>query len=528
MEPRCYDMLGLHRNASEVEVRSAYRRRALATHPDKGGTAIAFRAVVAAFEVLSTIVSRLAYDKELQDSGSSDGLLSAEWPAASKEASLKAPKKRRAHRSEVSFAESSSSFQAGNDGEQRDQSVEVLLRDLLAMAVEGWNERLSQASTPVVQAAAERLSVFERHNSSGQAGQEPGDTRPEKASDPGGLGRTTRRKRQAKEEDPNSDASTDSLDEETLQLAIGDIDDDDSFGKAVESEDILPPSASRRPLRSINIRGVYCRGNKGYGAAAYLHGFVMLSPQLDSLDEAIDFHTYLLRIRQRVKQGLAGEMTFEELIQEEVSALQAERQSSSLEPLQLSYMAVMPDGKNNLNSPCTRVLDKALRFWAQLRPLKAIRKRSLRLAAFQALLLEMRAEALEERTQLRELKAKRQRIYRFLRRALQHRLARDTAVLKKLWGVNELPCGIELCPVAEATMLCATLDLKDGSKLWGPPRKCLRQAVQERTELLRLQGRAGDEAVQVEAAYREADAMAALFLEQHPNASPNLRPSPSL
>lgn len=39
-------------SATDSEIRSAYRRRALSTHPDKGGSPEAFRAVVFAFETL--------------------------------------------------------------------------------------------------------------------------------------------------------------------------------------------------------------------------------------------------------------------------------------------------------------------------------------------------------------------------------------------------------------------------------------------------------------------------------------------
>eukprot|EP00927_Polykrikos_kofoidii_P010333 TRINITY_DN14367_c0_g5_i1.p1 TRINITY_DN14367_c0_g5~~TRINITY_DN14367_c0_g5_i1.p1 ORF type:complete len:624 (+),score=118.90 TRINITY_DN14367_c0_g5_i1:117-1988(+) len=48
-----YSVLGVDRSASDAELRSAYRRRALETHPDKGGTAEAFRQVTSAFEILS-------------------------------------------------------------------------------------------------------------------------------------------------------------------------------------------------------------------------------------------------------------------------------------------------------------------------------------------------------------------------------------------------------------------------------------------------------------------------------------------
>lgn len=40
----------------------AYRRQALRTHPDKGGSAEAFRQVLHAFEVLSSIRARAKYD----------------------------------------------------------------------------------------------------------------------------------------------------------------------------------------------------------------------------------------------------------------------------------------------------------------------------------------------------------------------------------------------------------------------------------------------------------------------------------
>lgn len=63
----------LMRNATAGEIRTAYRRRALATHPDKGGDAQEFIRVSAAFEVLGDVATRAAYDRELERSGSADG-----------------------------------------------------------------------------------------------------------------------------------------------------------------------------------------------------------------------------------------------------------------------------------------------------------------------------------------------------------------------------------------------------------------------------------------------------------------------
>jgi len=81
-------------------MRSAYRRRALATHPDKGGNAPEFLEVVEAFEVLSDRVRRAAYDGELRRSGGSDGLCgpapeappAAELPSESRRGAGSGPK----------------------------------------------------------------------------------------------------------------------------------------------------------------------------------------------------------------------------------------------------------------------------------------------------------------------------------------------------------------------------------------------------------------------------------------------------
>ena len=61
-----YDVLGISRDAGAADVRRAYRKRALATHPDKtNGASEAFLAVGEAFRVLSDRGLREAYDAEL-------------------------------------------------------------------------------------------------------------------------------------------------------------------------------------------------------------------------------------------------------------------------------------------------------------------------------------------------------------------------------------------------------------------------------------------------------------------------------
>lgn len=58
-----YDELGLSSDATQDEIKEAYRRRASETHPDKeGGDHAAFIRVKAAYDVLSDPVKRAEYD----------------------------------------------------------------------------------------------------------------------------------------------------------------------------------------------------------------------------------------------------------------------------------------------------------------------------------------------------------------------------------------------------------------------------------------------------------------------------------
>jgi len=50
--PSAWELLGLAKGASVAEIKAAYRKRALETHPDHGGDADDFRALHAAYERL--------------------------------------------------------------------------------------------------------------------------------------------------------------------------------------------------------------------------------------------------------------------------------------------------------------------------------------------------------------------------------------------------------------------------------------------------------------------------------------------
>lgn len=60
-----YEILELSRTASRDEVKGAYKKMAAVVHPDKGGSAMLFRLVQEAYEVLSDPVKRKQYDSDL-------------------------------------------------------------------------------------------------------------------------------------------------------------------------------------------------------------------------------------------------------------------------------------------------------------------------------------------------------------------------------------------------------------------------------------------------------------------------------
>jgi hypothetical protein len=71
--PSHYEILGVPTNATERQIKAAYRRAARATHPDHGGDAAHFREVTLAYEVLSDPQARLRYDKSYGSPGRGPG-----------------------------------------------------------------------------------------------------------------------------------------------------------------------------------------------------------------------------------------------------------------------------------------------------------------------------------------------------------------------------------------------------------------------------------------------------------------------
>jgi curved DNA-binding protein CbpA len=83
--PDLYRLLGVSRDASGGEIAQAWRRRALAEHPDRrprdAGAPARFRALAEAYQVLGDPARRAAYDRSFGDHGAAAPEGPAEAPA---------------------------------------------------------------------------------------------------------------------------------------------------------------------------------------------------------------------------------------------------------------------------------------------------------------------------------------------------------------------------------------------------------------------------------------------------------------
>lgn len=77
-ETKFYDLLEVSPNASEADLKKAYRKRALRLHPDKGGDPELFKEVTHAYEVLSDPEKRSIYDAKGEAGLSEQGGMDAQ------------------------------------------------------------------------------------------------------------------------------------------------------------------------------------------------------------------------------------------------------------------------------------------------------------------------------------------------------------------------------------------------------------------------------------------------------------------
>ncbi|CAK0855537.1 unnamed protein product, partial [Prorocentrum cordatum] len=339
---RLYGLLGVRRGASDAAVRSAYRRRALATHPDKGGSASEFLEVVEAFEVLSDPARRAAYERELVRADDPDGIAAADAGGASQASEDDAPLAPAPAPPRAAPAAPAPEGQ----GAAEERRVAALWRELSALPAEQRRarvERLTARSAEALLRHAEARDCF--CAAPVVAGDSPaavGSTAPapppaEACCAPSPTG--------PRQWGPSADADSCGAD----LLA----------GGAAAGEGAAP---KRRRLRGPAMRG-------GSRAWVCLDNLKICSGAARDVAEAIDWHVLLVRLKQTF-HALREGCDFDEALRQAVGLVLGEcAAAGGTDPrLRYVYEHTAPGGEV-LFTPATWDLEVALRRHAELQRL---------------------------------------------------------------------------------------------------------------------------------------------------------------
>ena len=475
-----YQTLDLLPSATDSEIRSAYRRCALSTHPDKGGSAEAFRSVVTAFETLIDRSQRAAYDqlrsrptastepgglgsvrkdlpKRPAEAAKSPRPPKVKRPTPAKDAK-DAPKKPTPPRRKAPPAAAEMEMEGGPMDHAQ------LFRRLLRM-------RKKQAVEELQKLTEETLNAF------------AGFLQSEEVEE---------------------------ILRESLMLPILALQDRPKTQKcaAVSAKSMKsnetkmqkmpkPPKApgaakapkqkrfESNPARGAKtlLKGVTKKNSKSYRSSISLfRGFMAAGQNVSSLDVAIDMHISLVQMRQHIAAGLAEGRDLKEVVHGAIDAAQTERAAAGAVNLRLRFRTYF----RRKFMPIVHDLDTAIQDWLRERDLKqllggverarlkALYKQKARLIASQKR-EEKREARLIARQRQREMLQRRRRLA--FARVKHGRLCAIVQLLQtgfqktrrqkllKAWGVPELPEGLQLSSFqSDDDSLCVTLRLSDGTE----------------------------------------------------------------
>ncbi|CAE7612137.1 DJA6 [Symbiodinium natans] len=349
-----YAVLGLAESASTNEIRVAYKRKALSTHPDKGGSSAEFRLVVRAFEVLFSGHARASYDAKLRQQAcamshsqdrpgqqakhkhSPKEKLSAKVPSPTRTATAKARGRRR-----------------------KSQMLERCLRQLEGILKDcPYPTRLEQIKNMSQQLRTNLLSFMERSKQGGHDGRLPDcDGRVSVGPGPGeGDGptlsiedQTASPKAEAQKPDRRS-----SVEEPAKHLDKGRV----SY-------------KCRRRQKSL-LRGIYsiAAKNQVYYESRIVHRNLCFASRVSrNLEDVVNFHTVLAMLRQRMvelEESDSGLESSDLLDRLKGSVMRAMQEVEGLSDIGLSYQVVVdarPWIGKMLYSPRMHCAEKALDVW---------------------------------------------------------------------------------------------------------------------------------------------------------------------
>ena len=558
---RLYKTLGLLPTATEDEIRSAYRRCALSSHPDKGGSAEAFRSVVQAFETLID-VKRRARNRRLRRSGRSAA-------AASVKKEVCPPKKRLADSSEPAkdkpkqfpAKEITATDRALKQPKQHAPPAPVrtvhmdcdpvghadLFYLLLRLPKKQALKELEKLKEEALNAFAEFLESREAEEILLKLS----------VSRPCKLRMLTLKDGSKTRKLPawSKKASSDDGNHKEVSKAPKEMGRRGCMSTGTTCA-VVPA-----PPRLIGLN-FHSQGRFYQPGVMLFTNFGMRGQAVKNLDIAIDMHISMVQMRQHVAAGLAEGKDFRKVVQDAIQTEQQERSAAGAAKLYLRFWSVAAVKKVLRTTARSHDLDIAIEDWIRVTGLKEP-SRQVGKASIKTQCKEERAEkqAVGEQQRVSRLewlrqKAKRQETQPAAKqRGRERRKARLLAKQKKkdvvlqqkrlpfarvkhgrlkamilalqarfqkvrtqkllgTWGVPELPEGLQLSSFQSADdSLCATLRLSDGTEAVGPYRKNFQQALQELQELRALQQRKGDQALQKEMQRRDVEAMTAFFVD---------------
>ena len=425
-----YTALGVSVSAGEADIRSAYRRRALATHPDKGGSAEAFRLVVKAFETLADPRRRAAHDRELERANSA--------PESKTEAPERAPRPNKRCRQqrprEAKSAEAKPKRRCEapsgdrSTGSPAPEDIPKLAKELLRLSLTFIRSRLKKL---VLEMLRELLAFLE--TAGVQAASECGED----------------------EEENYASASGDDS-EDVLPLCDDECPDlvceDD-----LESETKLHPDC-RGPGRS-GVRGVTLhrvRGYKTYRANVGFKGIIAHTQYCSNLDTIIDFHMSLVQMRHRFFKECEAGKPFDQALDIATEQLHREKEGADAPKIRLSFLCARVTGGRKVS------LDEMKLVWQAYQEALAMGREEKLLRLHQR--AQERAERKQEMEQERR-ESKHTAKVQALRTALQAELQMRTQRLlekqtQQAFGVKTLPQGIVLASLPGVPPLNTCLCLR--------------------------------------------------------------------
>lgn len=513
-EPCPYKVLHLLPSASDNEIRSAYRKRALQTHPDKGGSAEAFRAVVAAFEVLIDPGRRIGFDVDMKKQ--QEEKMEKQFPKCPKWEEPREPRDSRRKGSRGSQSKDPKGPQQEpkrRDSKRRNESKDP-----------GATKRRKESKPKESKSEAKDANDA---NDAKDAKENPTERPQSSAYDYDELFYKLMCTNRKKAEEILNDLSEEVLRGLAIFLASDDLKlkpkvvrlalPGPEHGKKRKKRTKVADNAAQVPVPGAKtpafgaVRGV-CRQYRShanpddnyvdYRASVGFNNILVRSQTVRTLDAAVDIHISMVRLRQCFRSHLKAGKSFGESLHEAVNAFAAEREVLNAEAVRLVFRCRW--GRRNVSRTYhTHELDAFISAWeetAKRQPLPrapAKAPKPLRRGPKERAPQGGVRRGGRERAQ--SLQAKFQARVIWLRskvRGILQRLELRQAKLLKKWGVKVLPKDIqENTFQAPDDSLCANFHMSDGTQRPGPYRRSLAEALRDLTELRRLQRRQGDAAM---------------------------------